>query len=576
MFTQAIINLTDRNCFLIAHEQMVDQRTEDFLSDMEKKSQNLTTNHPGGGVTDNNAPVNGSFTAGVDDGDFGKFLMSMLDEAPIAHTYGGGDTFADTQNVTKKASMRSSYCDPNFRYAAPFLAGLVSYMERGNVPFEHCDVWTPSTVPSALQNEHKGGLESAPAMGEMGSGSNLADMGDGDNAGDIHRLCFAGSATSRVQVVEESGGKRVVSLTSDETFNFSLYGDYSSKFSFSTGCGLPGRVFQSGVAAWEQFLPNAPPDMFERRGGAIQFGINTALGLPIDSPNVGRIVVVLYSKYNREKDSGLVDRMVKDIKLFNPCPRWKLVVDVRSNSDAENLKTGGSTQPTTATMGIANSNPQLGMDLTEETASPMIAATRAPNGEDSNKNNQLVSLISLLQENMPSDQSSELGKHLNNMMSLRMILLRSNRSVEEEQLVDTMLVLFESYTAAGRSRADIALLVTRDYEFHVQHQKQLSVLNQPMAQQPQPSPIVLQASQQHLQSQHVLHNFNQAAHTTAAAAGALPTSFLPPSVQQQISGGAGGPLPILQNVLHPPYPQPLAQPRDGNVQFPMNSSTKDN
>ena len=54
-------------------------------------------------------------------------------------------------------------------------------------------------------------------------------------------------------------------------------------------------------------------------------------------------------------------------------------------------------------------------------------------------------------------------------MSLRLILLRPNRSPEEDQLVDTILVLFQSYISAGRSKEDIVLLVTRDYDFHIQH-----------------------------------------------------------------------------------------------------------
>jgi len=202
---------------------------------------------------------------------------------------------------------------------------------------------------------------------EMGSGSsnNLVGMGEKDGKGGVCRLCFAGSATLGVQIVDEPAPadvsskssnekknepmKKIAPLTGDEIFNFSLFGVYSKKFSFASGCGLPGRVFKSGVTAWEQFLPNAPPEMFERRDGAIQFGINTALGFSIDSPNVGRIVVVLYSKHNREKDEELVNRMVKDVRLFNPCPRWKLVVDVRSNATISGNGNAASTKHTNTT-----------------------------------------------------------------------------------------------------------------------------------------------------------------------------------------------------------------------------------
>mmetsp|Transcript_4032 Transcript_4032/g.7216 ORF Transcript_4032/g.7216 Transcript_4032/m.7216 type:complete len:612 (+) Transcript_4032:383-2218(+) len=339
--------------------QVVDRRSEDFLLDMEAKSRKVTTHSPAllgnTGGNGSSIGVGGNGGGGEEDGDdVGGFLMSIFDEAPIATNHASGGTRpqgvfgngvghpsihpSHRGHTAKKAAVRSSYCDPNFRYAAPFLAGITSYMERNGVPFEHVDIWVPSTIPPALENEGQGTSGSAPMIGEMGSGSstNLMSSENGEKGG-VCRLCFAGSATLSVQIVDEPAPadvssmstdekknemtKKIAPLTGDEIFNFSLFGVYSKKFSFASGCGLPGRVFKSGVTAWEQFLPNAPPEMFERRDGAIQFGINTALGFSIDSPNVGRIVIVLYSKHNREKDEELVNRMVKDVKLFNLCPR---------------------------------------------------------------------------------------------------------------------------------------------------------------------------------------------------------------------------------------------------------------
>eukprot|EP00581_Thalassiosira_minuscula_P004956 CAMPEP_0183742376 /NCGR_PEP_ID=MMETSP0737-20130205/64590_1 /TAXON_ID=385413 /ORGANISM="Thalassiosira miniscula, Strain CCMP1093" /LENGTH=1103 /DNA_ID=CAMNT_0025977957 /DNA_START=214 /DNA_END=3525 /DNA_ORIENTATION=- len=580
--------------------QVVDQRGEDFLHKLEVKSR---SNSLGGGGISGMGDEN---RREEEDGDFGRLLMSMLDEAPVDAFGHGASLPSHTGHATKKSSIRSSYCDPNFRYAAPFLAGMTSYMERNCVPFEHVDIWVPSTVPPALENEGKGSMGSAPMIPEMGSGSsgNLTMMDDDNDGSGTCRLCFAGSATLAVQIIDEPAAsssssekashemtKKFTTLTSDEIFNFSLYGDYSEKFSFSAGCGLPGRVYQTGVAAWEQFLPNAPPEMFERRGGAIQFGIKTALGLPIDSPNVGRIVVVLYSKHNREKDEDLVNQMVKDVKLFHPCPRWKLVVEVRSLSNSspgkEETKVTSpvQTQPIQApppASGMANSTScsagmsalsmqpattALGMDLGEP-MSPQISAP-APtqssqnfsnNVIDTNKNSQIVNLVSLLQENMPSDHSSPLGKQLNSIMSLRMILLRSNRTSEEEQLVETILVLFESYVAAGRSRLDIALLVTRDYDFHIQHQQRMAMMNpQPNVGPTEHSQMIMQGPQ----SQLLLHNFNQAAPLGGRPETASATSngsFLPQPVHPFAAGGVGVPLPVLQNVVHPPYTLQPEQP----------------
>ena len=87
---------------------------------------------------------------------------------------------------------------------------------------------------------------------------------------------------------------------------------YSQKFSFDVGCGLPGRVYESGRPTWEQSVHNAPDHHFERCGGAMQWGIKTVVGIPIASPNVGRIVVVLYSSHDRTKDEDLVSRLSEE------------------------------------------------------------------------------------------------------------------------------------------------------------------------------------------------------------------------------------------------------------------------
>jgi hypothetical protein len=233
---------------------------------------------------------------------------------------------------------------PNFKFAAPFLAKICGYIESGRIPFEHVDIWVPSSSDGYPNLDPTGSTAPEPTV--LGSGSK--------SEGSRGRLVFAGSASVGVKIVTEAEnpgafasesapsslggydhkckpGSSVIPLTSDEIYHLSLFGSYSEKFSFSYGCGLPGRVFESGVPAWEQFITNAPSHLFERRGGAIQFGIKTAVGLPIRSPNVGRVVLILYSRHNREKDDFLVAQMVRDFQSLCPSPRWKLMVDMGQN-----------------------------------------------------------------------------------------------------------------------------------------------------------------------------------------------------------------------------------------------------
>lgn len=198
--------------------------------------------------------------AQVDDKDVEREMLGMLAEGK-------------EPGISLDSAERSSLL-----HSAPFLAKVTSYLQRHHCPFEHIDVWVPSFIP--------------------GEGSEAC------------RLCYAGSSTTE-KLVEENG-KSGRPLTQDEQFNFFSFGDYSQKFSFNVGCGLPGRVYETGLPTWDMSVNNAPDHHFERCGGAQQWGIKTVVGIPIASPNVGRIVVALYSCLDRPKDEDLVVRLSEE------------------------------------------------------------------------------------------------------------------------------------------------------------------------------------------------------------------------------------------------------------------------
>jgi len=197
-----------------------------------------------------------------DDHDIEEELLSMLAEEKAV---------VPDMDVNGKSSLLHS---------APFLAKVTAYLQRHGMPFEHIDVWVPSFVPGS----------------------------EGDQTS--CRLCYAGSATTDKLVGEDGKSGRV--LTTEEQFNLFAFGDYSQKFSFDVGCGLPGRVYESGRPTWEQSVHNAPHNHFERCGGAFQWGIKTVVGIPIASPSVGRIVVTLYSCFDRPKDEDIVARLSEE------------------------------------------------------------------------------------------------------------------------------------------------------------------------------------------------------------------------------------------------------------------------
>ncbi len=183
----------------------------------------------------------------------------------------------------RKPRLCASKIKPPRHFSSPFIGKVVDYMQRTNIPFEHVDVWVPSFV------------------------SQMPD----DESGVKCRLCFAGCGTADYHA--PPGESSPVPLSGESQFDLISFGEYSQKFSFDVGCGLPGRVYLTGVSSWEQGIQSAPSGQFERKGGAVQWGIQTVLGVPVPSPNVGRVVIVFYSLLDRVKDELIVARLSEEL-----------------------------------------------------------------------------------------------------------------------------------------------------------------------------------------------------------------------------------------------------------------------
>jgi hypothetical protein len=172
----------------------------------------------------------------------------------------------------------------------PFLEAIMTLVETHNLPFEHVDVWVPSSDPSSA----------LPGSGEFEK---------------TLRLYHAGCATRH-------------DLDPVLTRQLEEYGDYSTKFSFAIGSGLPGRVFQAGGHSWERCIDEADPKIFERAGGARVYGVKTGLGIGLNTSVIGRMVVALYSIRDLEEDSGVVQLCTSEFAKLSPEPKWTLVVEM--------------------------------------------------------------------------------------------------------------------------------------------------------------------------------------------------------------------------------------------------------
>jgi len=349
-----------------------------------------------------------------------EFLNLLSDKSIFNESLPGGLGVSDS-SASRVAPTSTSVV------TSPFLAKAVNYLQRHNIPFEHVDAWVPSFLPV--------------------SGSD----GNSNSSTPSCRLCYAGSVTADVEVVGPVGSAGQP-ISPERRFNLDAFGNYSEKFSFDVGCGLPGRVYQTGIPSWEQSVHNAPLNHFERRGGANQWGIRTVVGIPVPSPNVGRIVITLYSCFDRDKDQELVGRMCTEFTRLMPSPKWKLVVDLG--------------EPKPAMLGSGNA----GADLTHS-SSVMKSQEHSSNSNSEKKSleverdSRIDEVVSILGEHMPSDTNSPMGSYIPGFMSLRLLLLRPTWNDEDSDLVRTMLGSYSSYLLTGRTRSDIALLLARDCMF---------------------------------------------------------------------------------------------------------------
>lgn len=300
-----------------------------------------------------------------------------------------------------------------------FLERVLSFISENQVPFEHVDAWVPSFVP---------------VKNNIGSKSDP-----------MCRLCFAGSITAEHTI---HNGVRTI-LTSEEKFCLKSFGEYSEKFSFDVGCGLPGRVYQTGVPTWEQSVQNAPQYHFERCGGASQWGIRTVVGIPVPSPNVGRIVVTFYSRNDREKNQEIFTKLSEELTNLAPCPKWKLMIEL--SDESQDLNCVDKVVPGSIPNVPCNQN---------DMKSPKDAAM----------DGRINAVVALLGEHMPSDPSSPIASYVPGFMAMRLMMLKPSLSDTERELTRTLLESYSSYTNAGRSGREVAILLARDCMFLIQQQ----------------------------------------------------------------------------------------------------------
>ena len=163
-----------------------------------------------------------------------------------------------------------------------------------------------------------------------------------------------------------------------------------------------------------------------------------------------------------------------------------------------------------------------------------ISATSAA-GQDL----RAAEILSLIGEHMPTNSSSPLASYLPGFTSLRLMLMKTERTPREEEVLGTILESYSSYVASAKSASEIAWLLARDCML-------LSQQVVPRRQGVQPQPSILQS---------------QALNGLAAAA-ALPqvsNTFNPAQAPRQIMQSLHGIAPTSNQPLRPVQEYSLPQ-----------------
>jgi hypothetical protein len=138
-----------------------------------------------------------------------------------------------------------------------------------------------------------------------------------------------------------------------------------------------------------------------------------------------------------------------------PSPKWKLVVDI---GNVEEIA------PVVAAEEASIEISDVALDEQNFGNNHLVNIT-SPVSHDTGKDTRINEVITLLGKFMPSDPQSINSPFLSGFMSLRLLLLRQSRTMDEEELVRTMLDSYSSFYSGGRDGSDIALMLARDFMY---------------------------------------------------------------------------------------------------------------
>jgi len=197
------------------------------------------------------------------------------------------------------------------------------------------------------------------------------------------------------------------------------------------------------------------------------YGIKTAVGIPLNTALVGRIVVAMYSNEHVPENVSVAQACAAELAKYSPEPKWKLCIDTSSSQGFPDVHTpmqsgiqGSLENADSFTLSPINSSSQWD---TFTPADDSVLAFRKGTVEQQ--------IVALLGQHMPaaneSSSSMESANQLQLFMSIRLLLLRSpeRRTQQENEMIDILKNSFTAYAKdSRRGGKELARLIVKDWE----------------------------------------------------------------------------------------------------------------
>lgn len=300
-----------------------------------------------------------------------------------------------------------------------FLAKVMEYIQKEQLPFHHIDVWIPVSDQKELLSLQNASQASV-------------------------RMCHGGYVTR-----SDLESNSVINNLQD-------FGHYSRKFSFAIGAGMPGRVISSLTPSWEVNVQDADPNWFERAAGAKTYGIRSVIGIPVNSSSVGTVVLGMYSLFTVPKDIDMIRKCYLEFQQYSPEPKWSIAID--TSQQFLHQQRAPETQQASP----------LHRDSTLVKVVPMEADIKKKTGPAEVECTVENEIADLLAQNIPLSPDSSMSQMLSEYTSLRLTLLSSLQREVNQHVKDNITVIKKSYESYGKvveNKADIAKLLVNDWKF---------------------------------------------------------------------------------------------------------------